>query len=146
MMNDPGYERVRRIVFTGLISAIVLAIVGCGSTTKVYEARKTIVYNEHMYNVTDTRQFSANAEGRLPDGQVVNLAGIEKKSFQKLLDANKSVDVRMFFHLDELELPYRNAVVKSWRDLQSMQDEFARAGREITKLMKEEKSTQIRLK
>ena len=139
-------QRVRAAFGLLLLGVICVVATGCGSTTKVYDARKTIVYGDQMYNVTDTKQFSATVEGSLPDGKTVDLKNADKKKIQELLKQYEKIPVRMAFHFDDKVLVYREVTVTSWREFDSPQSDFQRAGKKITQMMEDERSTQLKLK
>jgi hypothetical protein len=134
---------VARLCLVGVVCAVAAA--GCGST-KVYEARKTVVYNGHMYNVTDTRQFALSVDGRLPDGQTVDLKNADKKQVQDLLKKQGAMAVKMAFHFDDQEVVYTDSTVKSWSEYDRKRDNFDKAAKQITDLMHKSSTTQVTLK
>ena len=135
-----------RAAFGLLLFGVICAVAtGCGST-KVYDTRKTIVYGDQMYNVTDTKQFSATEEGSLPDGTTVDLKNADKKKLQELLKQYKNIPVRMAFHFDDKVLLYRQVTATSWSDFDRAQSDFQRAGKKIREMMEDERSTQLKLK
>ena len=133
-----------RVLVACLIGALAVSLTACGST-KVYEARKTIVYQGEMYNVTDTKKFTAVVQGQLPSGQAVDLAQAERKQVERLVDENGPIPVRLFFTLDDVELLYREVQVARWNDLRGVRDKFDRAAKEIAELMRKENASQINL-
>jgi hypothetical protein len=142
-MLDHRLPVVARLCLVGVICAV--AATGCGST-KVYEARKTVVYNGHMYNVTDTKRFSTTVDGRLPDGQTVNLVNSDKKQVQDLLKKQGGIAVKMTFHFDDQELVYNDSTVTSWSEYDRKRNNFNRAAKQIKDLMQKSSTTQVTLK
>ncbi|MEJ2535230.1 MAG: hypothetical protein P8008_07140 [Gammaproteobacteria bacterium] len=117
----------------------------CGGT-KVYEATKTVVYRDSIYNLSATRTVTRKTTGKLQNDEVVSLENTDKKAFGALVNDNGPVYVRMSFLFDDAEMPYRANTVKSWKEFSAMQKDFDRAGDQIAKLMKEQKSTQLELR
>ena len=142
-MFDHRLPAIARVCIVGVICAVVAA--GCGSTN-VYEARKTVVYNGHMYNVTDTKQFTLSVDGRLPDGQTVDLKNADKKQVQDLLKKQGGMAVKMAFHFDDQEVVYTDSTVKSWSEYDRKRDNFDKAAKQITDLMHKSSTTQVTLK
>ena len=142
-MFDHRLPAIARVCIVGVIFAVAAA--GCGST-KVYEARKTVVYNGHMYNVTDTKQFTLSVDGRLPDGQTVDLKNADKKQVQDLLKKQGGMAVKMAFHFDDQEVVYTDSTVKSWSEYDRKRDNFDKAAKQITDLMQKSSTTQVTLK
>lgn len=142
-MLDHRLSTVARLCLVGVICAV--AATGCGST-KVYEARKTVVYNGHMYNVTDTKQFSTTMDGRLPDGQTVNLANADRKQVQNLLKKQGGIAVKMAFHFDDQEVVYTDSPVTSWSEYDRKRGDFEKAARQIKDLMQKSSTSQVTLK
>ena len=142
-MFDHRLPAIARVCIVGVIFAVAAA--GCGST-KVYEARKTVVYNGHMYNVTDTKQFTLSVDGRLPDGQTVDLKNADKKQVQDLLKKQGGMAVKMAFHFDDQEVVYTDSTVKSWSEYDRKRDNFDKAAKQITDLMHKSSTTQVTLK
>jgi hypothetical protein len=112
----------------------------------VYEARKTVVYNGQMYNVTDTKQFTTTVAGRLPDGQTVDLKNSDKKQVEDLLKKQGGMAVKMAFHFDDKELVYTDSTVKTWSEYDRKRDSFDRAAKQIKDLMQKDSATQVTLK
>jgi hypothetical protein len=126
------------------LAVLALLVAACGGT-KVYDTTRTVVYNDAVYNVTDTKTISSVVEGTLPDGSTVNLRGMDRKAFEALLEQHDAIDVRMSFMLDEQEMLYRKGSVDSWRDFDRMNRDMADAQKDINKLMREGKTKQIKL-
>ena len=136
---------VRWMITIGLV-AVVATLVGCGST-KVYTADKTVVYKDNVYNVSQVKVFSPKNEAILADKSTVNLKGMEKKAFEKLLEDNEnSVFVRQTFMLDSDELVYQATSVTKWNDLSKMNKRFSSAQSDLTKFLGDKKKTQLKLK
>lgn len=126
-----------------ILAALLLS--ACGGT-KVYSTNKTVIYRDNMYNITNVQQVSKVIEGRLPDDSTVDLAGSDKKDIEAILKQHGSMFVTMSFHFDANEMPYRANTVESWRDYKKLQDSFEKASKDINKLMKDKKDTQITLR
>lgn len=136
------------IRYLGLAGMLMLAVSlsGCGST-KVYTADKTVVYKDNVYNVSNVKIFSPSNEAVLADKSTVNLKGMEKKAFEKLLeDNNDSVFVRQSFNLDSDEMVYQAGTVAKWSDFDKMNKRFGSAQKDLTKFLGDKKETQLKLK
>lgn len=142
-MFDHQLRTAVRLCLIGVICTVAAG--GCGSTG-VYEAHKTVVYGGKMYNVSDTKQFTATEEGRLPDGQTVDLKNLDNKKIQKLLKEQGGIAVRMAFHFDDTELLYNESTVTSWSEFDRKQRDFERAAKQIKDLMDKRGATQVILK
>lgn len=117
----------------------------CGGT-KVYDASKTIVYRDNIYQVTDVQRISTTKEAVLADRSRVDLKGRDRKSIEGLIKESGSLFVRMAFEFDDQEMVYRATEVTSWRDYSRMESDFERAGKDIAKLMKERSTKQLKLR
>jgi hypothetical protein len=135
---------IARLCLVGVICTVAAA--GCGSTTKVYEARKTVVYNGQMYNVTDTKQFTTTIDGSLSEGQTVDLKTADKKQVQDLLKKQDGIGVKMAFHFDDKELVYTDTTVKSWSEYDRKRSSFEKAAKQVKDLMQKDNATQVTLK
>lgn len=136
------------IRYLGLAGMLMLAVglSGCGST-KVYTADKTVVYKDNVYNVSNVKIFSPSNEAVLADKSTVNLKGMEKKAFEKLLaDNSNSVFVRQSFMLDDDEMAYQAGTVAKWSDFDKMNKRFSSAQKDLTKFLADKKKTQLKLK
>jgi len=136
------------IHYLGLAGMLMLAVglSGCGST-KVYTADKTVVYKDNVYNVSNVKIFSPSNEAVLADESTVNLKGMEKKAFEKLLaDNGNSVFVRQSFMLDDDEMVYQAGTVAKWSDFDKMNKRFSSAQKDLTKFLGDKKKTQLKLK
>lgn len=92
---------------------VALFTVACGSS-KVLTAGKTIYYRETIYNVSTTKIFTRKNEAILSDKSTVNLADMDKKRFNALLDQHGGeLFVRQSFMLDDQELVYQAQEVDS---------------------------------
>ena len=138
-------HRARAVCGALLVAAVCVVAAGCGST-KVYEARKTVVYNGQMFNITDTKQFTTTIDGRLPDGGNVNLKTSDKKQIQDMLKKQGGIGVRMAFHFDDKELVYTDSTVKSWGEYDRKLNSFEKAARQVKDLMQKDSATQVTLK
>jgi hypothetical protein len=128
-----------------LILIAAASLTACGST-KVYTADKTIVYQNAIYNVSNVKVFKPTSEGDVGQGQTVDLIGMDKSKFNALLKAHPSIQVTQAFMLDDQEMVYQKGTVKSWSDLNKMNNRFKDAGQDITKFLADKKKTQLKLK
>jgi hypothetical protein len=135
---------VRWLTTLGLI-ILAASLTACGST-KVYTADKTVVYKDSVYNVSNVKVFTAKNEAVLADKSTVDLKGMDKKSFEALLDKEKSVFVRQGFQLDDNELVYQATTVDSWSDYNKMANRLESAQKDLTKFLGDKKQTQLKLK
>ena len=128
-----------------LLALVVLSLSGCGST-KVYNASKTVVYNNSTYNLSNVQRIGSRVEGTLPSGDKVQLQQIDKKGFNALLDENNFVQVTAYIELDDKDFVYRNKQVKSYSDYSKILKSQSSAMDSINKFMANKKSTQLKLK
>ena len=128
-----------------LLIIVMLSLSGCGST-KVYNASKTVVYNNSTYNLSNVQRIGSRVEGTLPSGDKVQLQQIDKKGFNALLDENNFVQVTAYIELDDKDFVYRNKQVKSYSDYSKILKSQSSAMNSINKFMANKKSTQLKLK
>lgn len=141
--NPPGLRKaLMTLVLSGVVSVLLSA---CGGT-KVYGVNKTVIFKEDMYNITNVQKVSQVTEARLPDNSVLDLTGAERKRVESLLTQHGSMFVQMTFMFDAEKMPYRANRVSTWRDYSRMQKSFKDASKDIAKLMKDKKKTQVVLR
>ena len=128
-----------------LLVVCVLSLAGCGST-KVYTADKTMTYRGDLYNMSNVQRISPKIEGQLPNGDTVNMKGMDKGDIQDLLDESSPVMVSMIVEMDSQQMVYRRSSVEKYSEFSSMQSSFERAMGKINKFMANKKSTQLKLK
>lgn len=128
-----------------LLVVCVLSLAGCGST-KVYTADKTMTYRGDLYNMSNVQRISPKIEGQLPNGDTVNMKGMDKGDIQDLLDESSPVMVSMIVEMDSQQMVYRRSSVEKYSEFSSMQSSFERAMGRINKFMANKKSTQLKLK
>lgn len=128
-----------------LLVLVMLSLSGCGST-KVYNASKTVVYNNNTYNLSNVQRIGSRVEGTLPSGDKVQIQNMDKKGFNALLDDNKFVQVTAYIELDDKDFVYRNKQVKSYSDYSKILKSQSNAMNDINKFMANKKSTQLKLK
>jgi hypothetical protein len=129
-----------------LMVACVLSISGCISTTKVSTAGKSVVYKSELYNVSNVSKIGTRVEGLTPEGDVINMKGMDKRAAGDLLDQHESLIVSTVFEMDSQELVYQRSKVTSASQFSKMMSNFERAGNSISKFMANKKSTQLKLK
>jgi len=129
-----------------LMIACVLSLTGCMSSTKVYTTQKSVVYKGDLYNVSNVQKIGSRIEGRTPEGEVIDMKGMDKKDAGDLLDEHSSLIVSTVFEMDAQELVYQRSKVTSASQYSKMLSNFERAGNNITKFMANKKSTQLKLK
>ena len=147
IFTSPGAVAVniKRIVALLLLAAIV-ALPGCGSTTKVYTNDKTLVYRGDLYNLSNVQRLGSRVEGTLPNGDKVNMKQMDKKEINKLLDEHESFVVTSFVEMDDKEMVFQNSRVDSYSDVSKMTKNIDSAMSKIQKFMANKKSTQLKLK
>jgi hypothetical protein len=128
-----------------LLVACVLSLAGCGGTTKVYNTQKTIVYKGDIYNMSNVQRISPRMEGKLSNGDVKNMKGMDKKAVQALLDENSPVIVSMVVEMDKQEMLYERRSISKYSEFSSMKNNFEKAMGRINKFMANKKSTQLKL-
>lgn len=122
----------------------MVALAACGGT-KVYNADKTIVYRDNLYNMSNVQRIGSREEAKLPSGEVVNIRGMEKKELEALIKQNEKILVTMIIELDDREIVYLRANVDRYSEYSQMSKRFERALKDITKFMGDKKKTQLRL-
>ncbi len=145
-ITSPGAVAVniKRIAALLLLAAI-MALPGCGST-KVYTNDKTLVYRGDLYNLSNVQRLSSRVEGKLPNGDKVNLKRMDKKEINKLLDEHSSFVVTSYVVMDDKDMVFQNSRVKSYSDVSKMTKNLDKAMGNIQKFMANKKSTQLKLK
>jgi hypothetical protein len=128
-----------------LLAVCILSLAGCGST-KVYTIQKTITYKGELYNMATVQRVSPVVEGKLPNGDVENMRGMDKRDVEDLLDGNSPIIVSMIIEMDSQELVYERRSVTKYSEFSSMKKNFDRAMSKINKFMANKKSTQLKLK
>ena len=136
---------LRRCTLLALI-AVIMALPGCGSTTKVYTTDKTLVYGSTIYNLSAVKSVSSRIEGTHPDGKTINLDRTDKKAFNALLDEHDTLVVATIIDMDEKELVYQHSRVKSYSEFSKMVKRQDSAMNSIRKFMANKKSRQLKLK
>jgi hypothetical protein len=129
-----------------LLGLVVLNLGGCFRSTNVYSTDKTVVYNGSIYNVSNVKSFKAVVTAAVSPTDTRNVLGIDKKGFNAILDEKNPVLVRQVIMLDDQELVYQSANVKSWSEFNKMNKKFKSAGDSLTKFLANKKSTQLKLK
>jgi hypothetical protein len=147
IFSSPGTVAVniKRIAVLLLLAAIV-ALPGCGSTTKVYTNDKTLVYRGDLYNLSNVQRLGSRMEGTLPNGDKVNMKQMDKKEINKLLDEHSSFLVTAYVEMDDKDMVFQNSRVDSYSDVSSMTKRLDSAMSKIQKFMANKKSTQLKLK
>ena len=128
-----------------LLVVCILSLAGCGST-KVYTIQKTVTYKGELYNMATVQRVSPVVEGKLPNGDLVNMRGMDKRDVEDLLDGNSPIIVSMIIEMDSQELVYERRSVTKYSEFSSMTKNFDRAMSKINKFMANKKSTQLKLK
>jgi len=132
----------RLMVF--LLAVLVLSLAGCGST-KVYTAQKTVTYKGALYNMGNVQRVAPRIEGQLPNGDVKNMASMDKKAVEALLDDNSPLMVSMIVEMDSQEMVYERRSISKYSEFSSMKNSFEKAMSRINKFMANKKSTQLKL-
>jgi hypothetical protein len=132
----------------GVLSMVILMIflAGCISSSKSYNAGKNIVYNGSMYNISNVKTVNSKVEGQLPNGDVKNMKGMDKKSVEALLSQSSPIMVTTALDLDGDDMVYERRSVTKYSEYSKMIKNFESAGKKITKFMGDKKATQLKLK
>jgi len=147
----PVFERpvVRNTANTiGVLAMVVLMIflAGCISSSRSYNAGKNIVYNGSMYNISNVKTVNSKVEGQLPNGDVKNMKGMDKKAVEALLKQSSPIMVTTSLDLDGDEMVYERRSITKYSEYSKMTSRFQSAGKKITKFMGNKKATQLKLK
>lgn len=134
-----------RYLVVFLLAVSILSMAGCGST-KVYTAQKSIVYRGEIYNLGNIQKVGSRVEGKLPNGDVVNMRGMDKKAVEALLKESSPVTVSAIVDMDQQEMVYRRGPVTKYSEYSSMMKSFDGAMNNISKFMGDKKKTQLKLK
>jgi len=128
-----------------LMAFLMLVMAGCISSSRSYTADKNIVYNGSIYNMSNVKAITANVTGELPNGDVKNMKGMDKKAVQALLGESSPVMVTTALDLDGQEMVYERRSISKYSDFSKMMSRFESAGKKVTKFMANKKSTQLKL-
>jgi hypothetical protein len=128
-----------------LLAVCILSLMGCGSTTKVYNTDKTILYKGDLYNMRNVQRISPQVNGKLANGDVKDMKGMDKKAVQALLDESSPIMVSMIVEMDSQEMVYARKSVSKYSEFSSMKNSFEKAMNKINKFMANKKSTQLKL-
>ena len=129
-----------------LVVICMLALTGCFSSTKVYTADKNITYNDSLYNMSNVQKVTARVEGKLPNGDVRNMKGMDKKEVNALLDESSPIMVTTALDFDSQEMIYERRNITKYSEYSSMIKRFESAGKKVTSFMANKKTTQLKLK
>jgi hypothetical protein len=127
-----------------LLTVSILSLAGCGGT-KVYTADKTMVHQGNLYNMASVKRVGSRVEGKSPDGDAINMRGLNKKEVESLLKANDSIMVTTIVELDDQDMVYERRNIGKYSEYSSMMKRFDRALKDITKFMGDKKKTQLKL-
>jgi len=127
-----------------LLAVCVLSLAGCGST-KVYTAQKTITYKGSLYNMGNVQRVSPRVDGQLPNGDVRNMGGMDRKAVEALLDEGSPIMVSMVVEMDSQEMVYERRSISKYSEYSSMFKNFEKTIGKINKFMANKKSTQLKL-
>jgi len=142
--SQPGLTVTKYFVAV-LLVACMASLTGCMSTTKVYNTQKTVTYRGDLYNVSNVQKIGSRVEGRTPEGEVINMKGMDKRDAGKLLDEHSSLVVSTVFDMDEQEMVYQRSEITKSSEFSKMVSNFEKAGSKLSKFMANKKSTQLKL-
>lgn len=129
-----------------LMAFCLLLLVGCFSSTKVYQTDKTITYNGALYNMSNVQKIGSRVEGKLPNGDVRNMKGMDKKTVSALLKEGTPIMVTTAIELDSQELLYERRNITKYSEYSSMVKKLESAGKKVSSFMANKKATQLKLK
>ena len=127
------------------ITLSLMSLSGCGST-KVYNSDKTLVFGDNVYNLSNVQVFASKSEAIISDTETIDVKGMEKKGFNKLLDQHDTVFISQSLVLDEKLVVYHATNVKSWSQFRKMNKQFASANEELQKFLANPKKAQLTLR
>lgn len=128
-----------------LMAFFMLIMAGCISSSRSYTADKNIVYNGSIYNMGNVKTVTAKVNGQLPNGDVRDMKGMNKKAVQALLEESSPIMVTTAFDLDGEEMVFERRSISKYSDYSKMMSRFESAGKKVTKFMANKKSTQLKL-
>ena len=129
-----------------LLAFLMLALVGCFSSTKVYQTDKTIQYDGALYNMSNVQKIGATIEGKLPNGEVKNMRGMSKKDVTALLKQSSPIQVVTAIDMDDRQLVYERRNITKYSEYSSMVKKFESAAKKVSSFMADKKATQLKLK
>ena len=144
IMSEQFFSQARRAGAL-ILTFCMIALIGCGST-KVYTADKTMIYRDDLYNMSNVQRIGSRVDGKLENGEVVNLRDMERKQIENLLKENDEILVSMIVEMDDKEMVYLRSRVQKYSEYSNMAKRFERANKDIAKFMGNKKSTQLKLK
>ena len=93
----------------------------------------------------NVQRISPLVNGKLPNGDVKNMKGMDKKAVQALLDESSPIMVSMIVEMDSQEMVYARKSVSKYSEFSSMTKSLEGAMNKINKFMANKKSTQLKL-
>lgn len=144
-LNSSAAFKVVNTLGVFLLAFCMLTLVGCFSSTKVYQTDKTIAYDGSLYNMSNVQKISTRVEGQMPGGEVKNMKGMDKKAVEALLKQSSPIMVTTAFEMDGQELLYERRNVTKYSQFSSMVKKFESAGKKVSKFMADKKKTQLKL-
>jgi hypothetical protein len=142
--SRPGLSIVK-CLRTSLIVVLILSLAGCISSTKVYQTDKTITYKGTLYNMSNVQKIDSKIMGKLPNGDEINMKGMNKKAVEALLKEDSPIMVTTALKMDDQELVYERRSVKKYSEFSKMVKNFESAGNKVSKFMAHKKQTQLKL-
>jgi hypothetical protein len=142
--SRPGLSIVK-CLRTSLIVVLILSLAGCISSTKVYQTDKTITYKGTLYNMSNVQKIDSKVMGKLPNGDEINMKGMNKKAVEALLKEDSPIMVTTALKMDDQELVYERRSVKKYSEFSKMVKNFESAGNKVSKFMAHKKQTQLKL-
>lgn len=132
----------------GVLSMVILMIflAGCISSSRSYNADKNIVYNGSLYNMSNVKTVTGVVRGELPNGDIKNMKGMDKKAVEALLKQSSPILVTTAFDMDGEDLIYERRSVTKYSEFSKMASKLQSAGKKVTKFMADKKATQLKLK
>lgn len=129
-----------------LLAICMLALVGCFSSTKVYQTDKTITYNGSLYNMSNVQKIDSIIRGEMPNGDIKNMLNMDKKAVEALLKQGSPIVVTTAIGMDGEDLVYERRNVSKYSTYSSMKKKFESAAKKVGKFMANKKETQLKLK
>ena len=128
-----------------LVVAVFLTVIDCGST-KVIQGQKTVSYQGDIYNLSSVTKISSRIETSSPEGEVVNLRGVDKKQFQTYVADWEPLKATSYIDMDAQHMVYQTSVIKKHSELRRMESNLSSAMSSIQSFMKSKKASQLKLR
>jgi hypothetical protein len=138
-------EAAMRKITSLAVFFVIVVLMACGST-KVYTAEKTMTYHGSLYTLTGVSKISSRVDAETPDGETLDLRGVNKAQFKALKEKHGALRVTAVLVVGEEEIVVQTATVEKFSQLEKMTRNLDSKMEKIGKFMKDGKKTQLNLK